>query len=692
VKIRFNGYAFAARPSGDQAGTSTYFYSPVIPAGGTHVSGRAIDARKIQARFPWLLLFSYNSNGYRGVVADEDRVRFATSDRSLIPDEVILPMFDDGGNRISYSLEPQFPADTIDPLQNIPWDWTTGELSVRISGPDGSVVDLGTARFQGKSGNGPTTKTSALTSWRPQAYGRYTVTATGWIADRNDRRYRGGGTYRFWIAKRMTLATATFQGMPYPVGSNYGRDILFNPAVPGDVQVTATLYVNSDATSVRTLFYSGKASTAGLFGAAQGMKPFPLNAPGEYHAQVLATYADPEGHLWVSTMRHAGVVYSDTSLVVARGKKFAVGGKYVEHGETKFEGYSPHLYPEYITDVEYYYAAAPRPGFMGRFLVGESTVRAPYWPVSPNSFGGQIGASPNGDAPGDIYRLLGSVVLRRAGQAPMYAGYLASAFLLSKGTNNNRVVAPGSEDLHGPTGEKARFFLLGLRPGTAFEVGSSFRPAVQIDPLLPASIDFVLTYPDGRQQTASGVGDKFGSFAGPSAWPLDVPGVYRYQLRATWNGRVVHLNFFSEEKGAGGASFFDFARVILRGTTLLSARATIPAAAMTAPAVVPAVNPAVNATDLPALRAWDTTLDRLLRAGDLIRVSRDDDTLLPGRTHERLRQFYQGVPVFGADVTRQLERGVTVSIFGVLRFDIDLDPMPAIDADDARAVVERRTG
>ena len=199
-------------------------------------------------------------------------------------------------------------------------------------------------------------------------------------------------------------------------------------------------------------------------------------------------------------------------------------------------GYSPHLYPEYITDVEYFYASAPRPGFMGRFVVGDSNVRAPYWPVSPNSFGGQIGSSPNGDLPGDIYRLMGGVVLRRVGEAAMYSGYMASAFLLPKGTNDNRVIEAGSEDLIGATGQKGRFFLTGLRPGMAFEVGGTFRPAVQIDPLLPVAIHFVLTYPDGRQQVADGVGDKFGSFAGPTAWPLDVCGVYRYQLTATWNG------------------------------------------------------------------------------------------------------------------------------------------------------------
>ena len=875
--FNINGFAFASRPFSNEDGTSTYAYSPLIPANGVHVSGRVVDSSQIQPRLPWLLLAGDNSSGYRGVGPDEDATRFATSDRNLISDDVILPMFDDSGNRVSYSLEPQFPTDTIDARQNLPWDWTSGELAVRIAGPDGSIVNLGPARFVAKSGNGPTTKNSAFTAWRPQAYGRYTVTATGWIADLNGRRYQGGGTYRFWIAKRMTLATATFQGMAYPVGTTYGRDIQFNPAVPAQVQVTATLYVDSDPANTRTLSYTGTATSAGLFGAAQGMKPFALSAAGEYHAQVIATYTDAEGHLWVSTMRHAGIVYPADSPVVARGKKLLVAGKYVDRGDTKDEGYigpdgtqhlnhvtfpwnagdvlliasdgqgankiepvltyqmqgdtapwdtslngvgttnlriktsngySPHLYPEYITDFEYFYAAAPRPGFMGRFLVGENNLRAPYWPVSPNSFGGQIGASVNGDAPGDIYRLIGGVVLRRARQAPMYAGYIASAFLLPKGSNNNRVVAPGAEDLYGPTGTTGRFFLVGLRPGTALELGGTFRPAVQIDPLLPAAIRFDLTYPDGRRQVAEGTADRFGSFAGATAWPLDAPGVYTYQLRATWNGfsgrmpglpdgggefyvysktrpagaaglrldgatqrtfsaasgviitgtstatrvhyalitpgavieqgrlavrdgrfqyvfdpaavhakvplydivnratgrpqigRVIHLTFFSEER-AGGTTYFDVARVILRGTSLLSPRIAIPpalAAAAGAPesptdAVAPAPARArIDATDLDAVRAWEGPVDRLLRENQLRIVARERDVWLSDRVHERLQQYDGALPVFGGEVVRQFDRGVIVSMFGTVSLDIDVDPAPRTRAAEAQAVIARLAG
>jgi len=589
----------------------SYVYSRVFPASGMDVHGRAVDATAIRARVPWVLLGRYNSNGYRGVVADEDRGRFNLSSRNLIQDDVILPRYGgDGRWTQTYSLEPTLPADSIDPYQNLEWDFTRGELSLEITAPDGTTTTVPPAPIVGAADHGgPTTRNPAFTEWRPPAYGQYTVRLTGWIADKSGRRYEGGGTYRFWIAKRMTLATATFQGNAYPVGYRYGRDMAFNPPLPADVEMRATLYPDSDPAQARSITCSGKATRGGVFGAAQGMVQLPLDAPGEYAAHVLARAWDAEGHLWVSTMRHAGVVYPVPSPIEAHGKKLRVGNAWVDRGATGREGrdggeygasrrlehiaypyhqgdvlliaadyggankiepvlvaapagedmawswtledigrtnlsirtsngLSPHLFPEYITDREYYYASAARPGFMPRFLVGESNVRAPYWSTSPNYFGGQIAASSNGDLPGDLYRLIGGVVKRPQGQAPQYAGYLASAAILPRGTNDNRIVAPGSEDLIGPTGTRARFFLTGYRPGMALPAGASWRPAIQVDPQVPAAIHLVLTFPDGHTETVDGTADAGGSFAGPTAYTLSEPGIYRYQLTATWNGHA----------------------------------------------------------------------------------------------------------------------------------------------------------
>jgi hypothetical protein len=177
------------------------------------------------------------------------------------------------------------------------------------------------------------TRRAAFTRWTPPAYGQYKVKATGWIGDAWGNRYEGGGTYQFWIANRMTMTTATFQGISYPVGGKYGRDIGFAPAVPAEVEVRATLYVNSDPSNKREAYSSGKATLSGIFGVAQGAKQLTLDAPGEYHGHVVARYTDSEGHLWVCSMRHAGVVYPEDGPIVARGKKLSIGGKLVDRGE-----------------------------------------------------------------------------------------------------------------------------------------------------------------------------------------------------------------------------------------------------------------------------------------------------------------------------------------------------------------------
>jgi hypothetical protein len=602
--VNFNGDNIGTRPK-DLADISCVF-SPPISASGLDATGKLVDGSQIKRRSYWVLLWDYNSNGYRGVVAKEDEKRVAISPRNLIHDEIILPRFDSKGNAIAYSLEPIFLLDNVNSQRNIPWRYDHGEWSAKITFPNGTTLNLGTAKFMAKKGNGATTKNSTFTSWKPPVYGNYTVEAKGWIEDIWGNRYEGGGNYSFWIAERLTLATATFQGQPYNVGNRYGRDIAFNPPVPADVTIKATLYQNSDPNNTTIVVSTGKATSGGVFTAAQGMKPLPLTVPGEYYATIIATYWGPQGTLWVCAMRHAGVVYPADSPIEAHGKKLSLpGGKIVDRGEQHWEGYtaangtsvldhinfpynaydvlliasegqasnkiepvltyvvkgsnatydtnlqnigrsniviktsnglSPEMFPEFITDMQYFYGSAPRPGFNSRFIVSHDNIRAPYWPTSPNSFGGEIGASSNGDLPGDIYRFLGGVVLRNKGQSPMYAGYQASGFILPKGTNNNRVIGPGDEDLPSPDGIPARFFLTPVRPGMVYQTGTTFGAVLQIDPVVPCDVVFTLTAPGNTTKVATGKGDQYGYFIAADKWPLDQAGVWTYTVNATWNG------------------------------------------------------------------------------------------------------------------------------------------------------------
>ena len=603
-RLSFNGESMGIRPK--DLNSISCAYSPPVAASGINAAGTWVDGSEVRRRCYWALLWDYNSNGYRGVVAKEDEKNVAISPRNLIHDEIILPKLDSKRNAISYNIEPTFLLDNVNSQRNIPWRYNSGEWSAKVTLPNGTSLTVGTSKFSAKKGNGATTKNSNFTSWKPPVYGNYTIEAKGWIEDVWGNRYEGGGNYSFWIAERLTLATATFQGQAYNVGNRYGRDIAFNPPVPADVTIKASLYANSDPNNVTTVVSIGKATKGGVFTAAQGMKPLPLNAPGEYHASILATYWDSQGTLWVSTMRHAGVVYAVDSPIEAHGKKINLpGGKIADRGEQHWEGYmdqngtsvldhinfpynpydvlliasegnasnkiepvltyrvkssnatydstlqtigrsnlqiktsnglSPEMFPEFITDMQYYYGSAPRPGFNSRFVVSHDNIRAPYWPTSPNSFGGEIGASSNGDLPGDIYRFLGGVVVKNKGQTPLYAGYQASGFILPKGTNNNRVIGPGEEDLPSPDGQPARFFLVSVRPGMVYETGNTFGAVLQIDPVVPCDVSFNLTAPDNTTRMTTGKGDQYGYFVATDKWLLDKPGVWTYTINATWSG------------------------------------------------------------------------------------------------------------------------------------------------------------
>ena len=100
----------------------------------------------------------------------------------------------------------------------------------------------------------------------------------------------------------------------------------------------------------------------------------------------------------------------------------------------------------------------------------------------------------------------------------------------------------------------------------------------------------------------------------------------------------------------------------------------------------------IVADSVEELRQWAPVVDRLTNDRTLAVRTVYDDPQVPGRRHEGLNQYYQGLPVYGGDVTRQTERGGTVSIFGNVYTGIDVNPAPSITVDQARDTLQNLSG
>jgi thermolysin len=89
------------------------------------------------------------------------------------------------------------------------------------------------------------------------------------------------------------------------------------------------------------------------------------------------------------------------------------------------------------------------------------------------------------------------------------------------------------------------------------------------------------------------------------------------------------------------------------------------------------------ATTGDELRAVERYVTSLERAGELqiSQISRDPS--FPSRAVERLQQYHRGVPVWGADVVRDTERGVPESIFGSLVPPLTIGTDPGLTAAQA---------
>ena len=120
-------------------------------------------------------------------------------------------------------------------------------------------------------------------------------------------------------------------------------------------------------------------------------------------------------------------------------------------------------------------------------------------------------------------------------------------------------------------------------------------------------------------------------------------------------------------------------RVRVVSCVLVLASAGLAAQAPIGPARQPGLV-AVHATTPTELRTWDAVIDRMTRARDVVVLDSRADPDIDGRRHESLAEFYQGIPVYGGNLSRQTVQGVTVSIIGTIFEGVFADAVPTLSA------------
>jgi bacillolysin len=86
-----------------------------------------------------------------------------------------------------------------------------------------------------------------------------------------------------------------------------------------------------------------------------------------------------------------------------------------------------------------------------------------------------------------------------------------------------------------------------------------------------------------------------------------------------------------------------------------------------------------------------TRVNTMLRIGELDIASRQDDTMISGRVHERLKQVFKGIPVFGGQVARQMDGRAILTVSGRLYEGVGLDVTPQISPERAAEIAVSRS-
>jgi len=99
-----------------------------------------------------------------------------------------------------------------------------------------------------------------------------------------------------------------------------------------------------------------------------------------------------------------------------------------------------------------------------------------------------------------------------------------------------------------------------------------------------------------------------------------------------------------------------------------------------------------SGSSLTDIEEAEALIRGMTRSGQLVLQASHADSQFLGRQHEGFGQYFNGVPVHGASISRQTEAGTTVSIFGTVYTDIEINPIPTLSLGDASTLIAQSFG
>jgi len=171
-----------------------------------------------------------------------------------------------------------------------------------------------------------------------------------------------------------------------------------------------------------------------------------------------------------------------------------------------------------------------RPGLPVMTSVHQRDAIGLYWLASPNPFGYHFNNGPNGDLPGDLYRVQAGVVLKdRTTGKNHYDAYSAAIAVARPAGSATAILPPGKRALVTTGGRSFRLFLA-LDSHFALEQGERIGLGGMVFPAVPAQITWTVTTPSGETLVARGKANRLGSVKGDIAPRADEPGLYRVKV------------------------------------------------------------------------------------------------------------------------------------------------------------------